>query len=307
MKKKNIFLKICLIVLSVVLAVFAVLFFMKTRVQPPKQLTFTNQYTTNTHQLTSQLSNVTDKQLENDFQLLQERIELLRDEDLISDNEKNESFTEFINEYVTVFRPWCDRKFKASVWEETDLHFMRGRVNDLLQNSDVISSENNAKVNEVKKVLDDYNALWNLGTVKITSSYDSKKYLAEAKKYKDDHYLSNCTKVMDFLNGLNSNYQKKHFNHVKSMVNNLTKFNRYELTNLESWNSDYGKAKSAKNDYNNVASSLYGVLSDDFGLYDCFEKAKKGFANRIKEEVSKWSNEYYPAIESYEGVFGTYY
>ena len=43
MKKKNVFLKIGLIVLAVVAAVFAVLFFMKTRVQPPKQLTFVKQ------------------------------------------------------------------------------------------------------------------------------------------------------------------------------------------------------------------------------------------------------------------------
>lgn len=302
MKKKNKTpLKICLILVAVLVAVFAVLMFVKTRVQPPKQIVYVNQYTENLQKLTAHLTNVNDARLESHYQLVTERIELMQEENLISQEERDNSYSEFMNEYVPAFKLWCDHKFSASVWEKPDLQFMRARVTELQQNEQLISSENNTKLEEVKKVLTDYDEVWKLGRVNITKSLDSRNYLNKAKIYKQDPVLSHCTAVMNFLETLKSTYQKKHFAYVNNKVKSL-KDDNYELSEIKKWRDDYNAAGTMIQDYNSAASTLYGVASNNFELSKYFGMAKDGFRRRI-QTMSKWDEGYNSIRNDYQGVF----
>lgn len=300
-KKGNILLKISLIVLAIVLAVGAVLVFMKTRIQPPINIVMENQFTENLHQLTYQLQNSSDDLLEADYQLLKERIDIMHRENLISDSERDASHAEFVNEYARVFRIWCDHRFMASVWQNADVQFMRVRIKELQQNATEINSENETKLDEVSKVLTDYTEAWKLDKVNIHSSSDSRQYLNKANRYKQDSYLSHCDALMNFLNGLKPKYQSKHYAYVNAMVKKLSNSN-YELSEISMWAGDYKSAKTAVQDYNNAASSLYGVSSNTFNLSNYYESAKTGFKQRILR-MSQWDNGYYTAKSAYRETF----
>ena len=84
MKKANKnLLKVTLIVLAVLAAVTAVLVFLKSRMEPPQRLTYTNQYTEDIRNEAEQIANADEQALEQSFKLVINRIELMKKENLI--------------------------------------------------------------------------------------------------------------------------------------------------------------------------------------------------------------------------------
>lgn len=294
--KKNL-LKTCLIVLAVLLAVGAVLIFLKTRVQPPRKIAYVNQYTENIHQASERIARADAQGLEQDFQLVINRIELLKREGLISAEESAGSLSEFVNAYVPAFRNWCEQRFNQSVWPEKSLQFMQRRI-DEVKRINVANSENVAKLNEVDKILKDYRAAWKLQKVAVHSSGDARSNLAKANQFKQDAHLSKCTALVNMLNGLPSLYQRRHSNYVLSLVSSLDMSHYTSENQIGEWATKYKKAKSAVNDYNSVASSLYNTSSNEFNLNDYYRQAKLGFRSKI----DSWSD--HRVREEYEQTFG---
>lgn len=293
--KKNL-LKSGLIALAVLLAVSAVLVFLKTRVQPPREITYVNQYKENIHQVSEQIARADEQALEQDFLIVINRIELIKQEGLISEEESAASLSEFVNAYVPAFRDWCEQKFNKPEWPQQTLQFMRRRI-DEVKRYNVANSENVAKLNEVDKILKDYNEAWKLKNAAIRSSSDSRSNLAKANQFKQDAHLSKCTALMNMLNNLPTVYQRSHFNHVSSLVRGLSMNNFQHDYQINEWGSKYKSAKSAVNDYNSVASSLYHTNTSDFNLNNYYLQAKQGFRNKI----DSWSD----YATDYETTFNT--
>ena len=300
--KKNI-LKATLISLAVIIAVTGVLVFMKTRVQPPKRVAFTNQYTDNIHQESEKLNNVSEKELKDDFKLILNRIEMMRQEDLISEEERRTSLGEYLNAYVPAFRTWCEDKFNQSVWTQSNLSFMRQRINEIKRyqtnGNEIVNADNMAKLREVEDVLTKYYAAWKLEKISIHNSRESRENLNKAKGYKQDPHLSKCTALMNSLNRLKSKYQQSHYNNVYKLVQQLDMGNYPTKYMLNEWAENYATAKSAINDYNSVASSLYGVSTDNFGLEDYKRSARNGFGGMI----SAWDPSDESIRRTYNSIF----
>ncbi|MBQ3734621.1 MAG: hypothetical protein II859_11755 [Bacteroidales bacterium] len=304
MKKsnKNV-LKITLVVVAVILAVGAVLVFMKTRVQPPTRLTYVNQYTANIHQAAESIANADERALETEFQRVTNRIRLMQQESLITNEEYTGSVSEFVNAYVPAFRNWCEQRFNQSAWPGETIRFMRSRINEVNRynaegGNSIVSGENATKLGEVNKVLNDYDAAWKLQNVAIHKSDDSKTNLAKARRYKQDSHLSKCTALVNMLNNLPSRYQQLHYNHVNALVRGLSMAHFPAKNQVREWADKYKNAKSAVNDYNSVASSLYHTTTSNFNLDSYYNQAKTGFRNKI----SVWDPE--NIRKPYEQTFG---
>ena len=282
-------LKVSLIVVAVLLAVSAVLIFLRTRVKPPQSLTYTNQYTEDIHRASEQLANVSGQGLEQDFQRVTNRIELLKQEGLITDEEYASSISEYVNAYVPAFRTWCDKQFNQSVWPSETLRFMRKRLDEVKRynaqagNNSALSPENVTKLNEVDETLKKYYAAWKLKDARIRKSADSRANLSKANQYKRDAYLSKCTALMNSLNNLPSVYQKTHFNYVNSLVRGLSMDNYNSASQVSDWAAKYKNAKSAITDYNSAASSIYHTPTSNFNIDSYFTQAKNGFRRYISE------------------------
>lgn len=304
MKKsnKNV-LKITFIALAVILAASAVLVFLKTRVQPPKQLSYVNPYTENIHQASEDIADADEQALETEFQRVTNRVKLMRQENLITEEEYTSSVSEFVNAYVPAFRNWCEQRFNQSVWPSETLRFMRNRINEVKHynaegGNSIVSEENTAKLDEVSKVLNDYDAAWKLQRVAIRKSEDSRTNLAKAKRFKQDSHLSKCTALVNMLNNLPSRYQQSHYSHVNTLVRGLSMINFPSKTQVSEWAEKYRNAKSAINDYNSVAASLYHTSKSDFNLESYYIQAKYGFQSKI----SVWDPE--SIRRPYEQTFG---
>ena len=238
--KKNL-LKSGLIALAVLLAVSAVLVFLKTRVQPPRRINYINQYVENIHQASEQIAHADERGLEQDFQIIINRIELLKQEELISDEEAAASLSEFVNAYIPAFRNWSEQQFNQPEWPQQTLQLMRRRI-DEVRRYNVASSENVAKLNEVDKILKDYNEAWKLKNAAIRSSRDSRSNLAKANQFKRDAHLSKCTALMNMLDNLPMVYQKSHLNHVSSLVKGLSMNNFQNDYQINEWAAKYKSA-----------------------------------------------------------------
>ena len=296
-------LKATLIFLAVIIAVTGILVFMKTRVQPPKRITFVNQYTDNIHQESVKLENVTEKELKNDFKLILNRIEMMQRENLITEEERTASINEYLNAYVPAFRTWCEDKFNQSVWSQSNLSFMRQRINEIKRyqsnGDDIINADNMSKLNEVENILTKYYAAWKLEKISIHNSQESRINLNKAKEYKQDPHLSKCTALMNSLNRLTSRYQQSHYNYVNKLVQKLDMSNYPTKYTMNEWAENYTTAKSAINDYNSVASSLYGVSTDSFDLVEYKRAAKYGF----REMISAWDPSDNDIRRTYNNIF----
>lgn len=287
MKKTNkTILKVALVVLAAVLAVSAVLVFLKTRVQAPQQLTYTNQYAEDIHREAGEIANTSSKELEQSFLSVTDRIELFRQEGLLSNDECDSRLSEYLNDYVPAFRSWCDQQFHQSIWPGQTLAFMRDRIRELTRYSTAgatISGDNTTKLQEVTKVLDDYEAAWKLQSVRITNSSISRPNLQKARNYRQDPYLSNCTALMEMLQKLPETYRRSHHAHVSGLVNALRMSNFTNKSQIDEWGRKYQNAQSAVSDYQSAARQLYNASSDDFGMSTRYQEAKSGFARMIDE------------------------
>lgn len=285
--RKNL-LKTVIIASVAVLAVSAVLVFLKTRVQPPQSLRYTNPYTDNIHLESERIAQADEQALEQDFQKVTDRIELLKRERLISDEERTSCVSEFVNAYVPAFRDWCEQRFNRPAWPQETLRFMRSRIDEVKRynaggGGNVLSTDNAAKLQEVDKILTDYYAAWALNSKAIRSSNDSRTNLNKASQYKRDAHLSKCTALTNLLNNLPSTYQRSHFAYVSALVRGLSISNFPSASDIRSWADKYNTAKRAVNDYNSVATSLYHTSTSNFNLDTYYNQAKTGFRNKISE------------------------
>lgn len=282
-------LKVTLIVLAAAAAVSAVLVFIKSRVAPPQRLVYVNQYTADIHKEAEQIANADEQALEQNFQIVTNRIELMQRENLITNEEHTGCVQEYVNAYIPAFRTWCEQRFNQSVWPQETLNFMRNRINEVNRyntnsGESIINGENTTRLNEVDKILKDYNEAWKLQNVTIHQSSDSRNYLAKARQFKNDNHLSKCTALVNMLDNLPSRYQQLHYRYVNSLVSALS-MSRYSSANqVNEWASNYTNAKSAIQDYNNVASSLYSTSTSDFNLNYYYNQAKEGF----RKKISPW-------------------
>lgn len=147
--------KVSVIITAALLIGCGGLLVIKNLTSPPDRIAFTNQYTENIQQESGNLATVEEHELEWTFQLIQNRIDLLQQEYLITNEEGNACKYEFVNAYVPAFQSWCDKQLNMSVCKPETLNFMQQRIRDLA-NYDMISYDNIERLNNLEKRLNDY-------------------------------------------------------------------------------------------------------------------------------------------------------
>lgn len=290
--------KISLLGVGVIFAVIAVFVFVKTRMNPPMVVKYENQYVNNINELSSNLSSVSDAKLEEQYQLIKDRIALFSGESLIDSEQKSACEKKIYSNYVKAFYNWSENVFSGSAWLNSDLALMKGRI-PVLRNAP-LESEDAEKVDAVNTVLTDYDKAWRLGEGLITSSDESRNRLAQASTFKSDSHLSHCASLMEYLNNLPDKLQNKHHAYVAELVEKLDPDNYY-LSQIKQWSYDYKNAKSKVEDYNNNARELYGTGNGDFLLEYYYSEASDDFYDRLSD--NRYADDYWTWKDDYYSVF----
>ena len=130
---KNTTSKIIILTTAIIIAVGAVLYFIKTVVDPPVAV---EQRNLHAEMLDSSISKFKNSQKSKNFDdslylAIKDKISIFFSEEFISEAQKDVATASLVQAYVPLFRDDCYNKFNATVWKESDHKQIESRINDL--------------------------------------------------------------------------------------------------------------------------------------------------------------------------------
>lgn len=219
--------KILLILLALAGAVFGVLYWQKTQVEPPQNPSPDN---VNYNQLKEHISAINNGgDLDKAFEKAYDELTFLSDEGIIEPPERNEQLRELADAYAPQFASNALSALR-NPWTYTDLKRLNDRAKFLaaLTSTEgdkvIVDSDVKEKFNIINKVNDDYakaNALASRTT--FSNVRDAKDRISRANSYRNNTYLSNCSALVERLRSLPGKIGHSHFLNVSAAVNSLTR------------------------------------------------------------------------------------
>lgn len=256
--------KILLLAVALIAAIWGVLFYMKTIVSPPQKLSFTNQYEIQLTKDIEDFRKCDQTSLEHDFVSLSDKAYRFWAESVIDEKSYDNNYTEIIGVYSPKFAQYCFGQFSKSVWDSNDLAWMEDRIDQLRD----LTVENGSK-----KIMDDFNETDGKFTIilKTIQKYREARALSnktsysglqeardrinKANQYKQDDYLKNNASLVKALNNLPSLLEASHYANLCSQVKNLA---NYYICSENYYDAMSDKVVAALKEYKKNAQSVYG-------------------------------------------------
>lgn len=263
--KKSI--KIAILIAVLFLAVGGVLFYMKTRVEPPKKISTANQYSPAIDSISKAV--LTTARLDEATPVREDALDMisrLYSEEFISADTADRHIADYENHYAGLIVGHANGIFNQSVWKSEELNGLRSMVNsqlDVKLTDKATAAINDASRKDLQNVLttiNNYNSAW--ATAKNTGFggiNDARQKIAKANEYRNMSPLSNCTALVNALKEVPRKIAASHKATVNKKLN--------ALRNIDGINSvdDYTRLrinpfKTALNEYKNA--SFYGSAND---------------------------------------------
>ena len=263
--------KILLLLLALAGAVFGVLSWQKTQVEPPQNPSPDNVNYNQLKEHVAAINNAGD--LDKAFEKAYDELTFLSGETLIDAGERNEQLRALADAYAPQFasnaltalrNPWTYNDLKRLTDRAKLLTTLTSTEGDKI----IVDSDVKEKLNTISKVNDDYTKANALASRTVFSSVDdSKRRISEANRYRSDTYLSHCSALVERLKSLPAKIGHSHFSKVSAAVNTFArnysgysdvKAKKRELRNsvsqYESMTRYYGR--------NEGAGELYAKLNN---------------------------------------------
>ena len=220
--------KILLLVLFSIGAIAGVLVFAKTRVAPPSNLKFADQYTINLQKEYASFDSI------NDFQ--QSRAEYIRLNDRLNrfllensiDAKVSDEFRKKIDEsYGKELTKYSFSLFQRSVWQEEKLQEMLSLLSSLSSDKlttgeKAVSDDFISTVSQINGIVGDYHTALRLSkSTGFSSVSDAASKIQKAKNYRNADYLKNNGELVFALDILPRRLAESHYGYVNNLVNSL--------------------------------------------------------------------------------------
>lgn len=264
--------KILLLVVAVIVAIGGVLFYMKTIVSPPQQLSFKNQYEIQLKKDIEDFRKVGQDSLERTFAMLADKSRRFKAESVIDEKAFDQNYAEIIGVYSPKLAQYCFGQFSKSVWDDGDLKWMEGRIAQLrdltVENGSkkIMSdfSEADGKFTIILKTIGKYREAKALSNRTDFSGLDeARARINKANQYKQDDYLKNNASLVKALNNLPSRLEASHYATLRSKVNQLANYYNYSA---DSYDTMSDRVVAALKEYKQNARSVYGEARSLDGL-----------------------------------------
>lgn len=253
--------KILILVLCVVIAVGAILFFIKTQLAPPGDIRFDDPYAPSLNSDIAQVSAVAYPKSKDNFVKAYHKIKFMRGEDLLTDEQADELITQVDTAYGRKIVDYAYRIFNTSSWPESELTVVTTNIadlrNDRLSNGDrAITHRMDNSFQEVEGVIEDYRDSWAFArNTGFRSLEDARIRIGKIDDYLNRPYMSNNTALVAALRNLPSAINNSHYNYLVAKVNSL---NGYRNMSVDQFNRLVQSVEEALKAYEN--STIYGSL-----------------------------------------------
>jgi hypothetical protein len=219
--------KILLLLLALAGAVFGVLYWQKTQVEPPQNPSPDND---NYKQLVNHVKAINDGgDLDKAFDRVYDELCFLKNEELIDAAQRDEQLRLMADAYAPQFASNALAALR-NTWTYADLNRLNNRAKLLssLTSTEgdkvIVDTDVTSKLSAINKVNSDYskaNAV--ASNTAFRNESDAKNRISEANRYRSDAYLSHCPALVERLKGLPAKIGRSHFSKVSASVNSFAR------------------------------------------------------------------------------------
>lgn len=282
--------KILLLAVAVVAAIFGVLVFQKTIAQPPLKLEFDNQFTPS---VSSDIESISDSDgFDTLFVSIYGDIKFLSRNGLIDPQAAGELTSSLFSAYVPAFYSHSINYFNKSDWDEAVLNEIRNHATYLMKVSkenaqSLLSAENNDNLTELFTVVANY---YRAKKASYAGSFynleSSKRKVDEAKACLNLPYISNNFKLAERLNSVPSSLCRQHRDYLDRQMERLNNYRLYTYQQFESISSEISELLA---EYKKNAKVVYGA-SNTYDISDIEERGRHYYERAIYDD--DWVNAY---------------
>ena len=294
--------KIILLVLFVIIAVGAVLVFVKTQVAPPGDIEFKDQYSAPLNADVDKIGAKSFPENYAEFAKLNHKVNFMTQEKILTNDQADGLKMKMDTVYGNRMVQYAYRMFNSSVWPDDNIKRISKTISDLRGNKlhngqSAITTDMDASFRNVENVLNDYrNALSIANNTSFKSVSDASSKISRANDYKNKQYLSNNSSLMSKLNAVPGKLAAAHYNYVAGQVKKLAGY--YNMSESYFYNTLAPQVDRAIDEYKNT------------GIYGGAKKSAQSLVDQAQNYLSSAYNYYnYYSSPSYSsgGSSGGYY
>ena len=247
--------KIAFLLVAMLMAIGAIVYYVKTIASPPDELSFSNQYSKELKEDIGKVKgNITAQQLDSLYYTITDALSYQLKEQLISSADRDALLDKFVSSYIPLFLKNSNRVFGLTEWNEDELRKMKKRVIELKAlrlsdgNKPVLEGNVVDSIDHISKNVDLYFIAKKFAdqSYTYTGIKDAKDVIRQAKDYAQTTPLSNCLSLVGKLNSVGTQIENSHFKHLVTLVKDVEYY--------YSWDK-YDEAS-----YSNFANEVYSEI-----------------------------------------------
>ena len=273
--------KIILLSSVIVLVLGGLLYFVKTRLDPPVGIMPERQFLAEAQACVDNINpRASEETLCQQYFKAAHLIEFMAKNDMLKGNDADDLKRKLADKYVKAWSQKCFEKFKLPRWDDDYIKEVQKRVAftkklSFSDGSRVIDkgSDNNDLLDSIFAVTKSYENAWKFTENCVFSNMaSSRKTMAKANAYKNHYFLRFNVELCDSLKAMGQKLDNAHYKRLEQRVENL--YYLGERTE-EEYNKTYDNVISDINVYADSAQIVYGYFHNTNNLKSKAESNKK--------------------------------
>ena len=230
---KNTTTKIIILATALIVAIGAVLYFIKTVVDPPVAIEQRNLHAEAIDKAVSRFNSSNKSKTFDDslYVAINNKITLFHAEEYISDAQKDIATNNLVHAYLPLFKSDCYNKFNAQKWNEKDHTKMTSRIKELRDlrvnygNSRAVSGSYETDLQNIEAIIQNYkDAKKAAQKSSYTTIKAAKDDIDNANRFMSMPYISNCADLVKKLGNVRINISNSHYQYLTNQVYNLSNY-----------------------------------------------------------------------------------
>mgnify|MGYP000011301547 FL=1 len=264
--------KIIILIVAIALAIGGVMFYAKTQVAPPMATKAVNQYAKQIDNCCNAMANADLAGMDSIMTDAQSKIRIYATEGKVEDEAANAAIDKLLAIYAPAFLDNAFGKFRQSVWHTDDHSHMLAVVAKLrgIKHIDHSSALKRSTADSLALIVNIIGNYKQACAVSRASGFRgiaaARSTIDRARQLANDPYLSNCTNLMNALNGVRPRIAAAHYNYAAGMVEKLANYRFVTQQYYE--NSLVPTVERAVNQYDEQAKALYGSKRSTDNLWN---------------------------------------
>ena len=273
--------KVLILSTVILLVLGALLYFVKTRLDPPFSIMPERQYEEKAQSYIDEINpKASMKELNTQFYKAAHIINYMGDSLLLEGDVSDKLKENLCEQYVPAYTNKCLEYFKShTTWDSTEINNIRKQVGNVKL---LLDSRGNRVVDNGSALNDKLDGVFNvtqrnaeaLGIIKKYKFQDMascEKIMERVRTYQNDDYLKYNTSLCDSLGTVGKKLEKAHFKSLKERVHELYYCEDYSRDTFE---KKYNKIMTDIDDYRKKAQNVYGTSHDQYDINELGNKAK---------------------------------